>query len=44
MEEYRLKVLLLLCKIFFIERAGDGKLTDRQTPAFAKLGAERVPG
>ena len=27
---------------FFIERAGDGKLTDRQTPAFAKLGAERV--
>ncbi len=29
---------------FFIERAGDGKLTDRQTPAFAKLGAERVPG
>jgi FAD:protein FMN transferase len=26
----------------FIERAGDGKLVDRQTPAFAKLGAERV--
>ena len=29
---------------FFIERSGDGKLVDRQTPAFAKLGAERVPG
>jgi thiamine biosynthesis lipoprotein len=28
---------------FFIERAGDGKLVDRQTPAFAKLGAERAP-
>jgi thiamine biosynthesis lipoprotein len=26
----------------FIERAGDGRLVDRRTPAFAKLGAERV--
>ncbi len=27
---------------FFIERAGGGKLVDRQTPQFAKLGAERA--
>lgn len=27
---------------FFIERGADGKLVDRQTPAFAKLGAERA--
>jgi thiamine biosynthesis lipoprotein len=28
---------------FFIERAEGGRLTDRQTAAFAKLGAERAP-
>ena len=27
---------------FFIERAGNGRLADRQTPAFAKLGAVRA--
>lgn len=27
---------------FFIERAGNGRLADRQTPEFAKLGAQRV--
>jgi thiamine biosynthesis lipoprotein ApbE len=27
---------------FFIERDGSGRLVARQTPKFAKLGAERV--